>query len=475
MNNEFENALAWFHTAPLDWIESGRKNLAAGAEWIYEVIQGDFNENQSTAQVITGTVISMIPFVDQVCDVRDLAANCKRIKDEPSQMGNWFSLVLTLIGLFPTLGSLAKGCLKVAFASARKAGAVTGATRQLDRVIDGCVLQLNRFFSRPEIVKTLKVLNWDNPYRILAQEARKVAAKLNVAALLNAFDGAARAIESMLSLVKRWGGDALASKACDLLDTVDEVRRMADRQIGSVLKGVQTFLDRLARRLEIEADMAHRAYLDSVNPHAFLKVTEPETVASFKRELPKWVDNTGRLKYDKVRTAPPAPTGWTSTAPDPKRGRHPLDNAHETFHTMEPMTIPPGTTLYRIVDPTSKDNSICWMTEAEFLSLKTKDDWRRRFAVWAHWNANGEFVTYKVPPGPGLNVWEGVTASQQLKGTNYVLEGGARQIVLDPSHLDKTYLSARKKTGWGYDELGTKNDFVGVPVQTNYWYEKEDR
>jgi hypothetical protein len=136
---------------------------------------------------------------------------------------------------------------------------------------------------------------------------------------------------------------------------------------------------------------------------------------------------------------------------------------------MNPTTIPPGTTLYRIVDPTSKDNSICWMTETEFRKLKSKDDWRRRFAVWANWNSNGEFVTYTVPPGPGLKVWEGVTASQQMKNTNYVLEGGAIQIVVDPSHLEKARIASRKKTNWGYDELGTTNGFVGVPVQLNNW------
>jgi hypothetical protein len=56
--------------------------------------------------------------------------------------------------------------------------------------------------------------------------------------------------------------------------------------------------------------------------------------------------------------------------------------------------------------------------KAEFDKLKSKDDWRRRFAVWANWNSNGEFVTYTVPPGKGLHVWEGVTASQPMTRTN---------------------------------------------------------
>jgi hypothetical protein len=113
------------------------------------------------------------------------------------------------------------------------------------------------------------------------------------------------------------------------------------------------------------------------------------------------------------------------------------------------------------------------MSEAEFRELKSKDDWRRRFAVWAHWNSNGEFVTYTVPPGPGLKAWEGTAASQKMDGTNYVLEGGAHQIVIDPAHLQKSHLGPRQKTDWGYDDLGTSASLVGVPVQKNYWYEKK--
>jgi hypothetical protein len=231
---------------------------------------------------------------------------------------------------------------------------------------------------------------------------------------------------------------------------------MADQKIGQVLQPVQDFLNQLARRLDIESDMAHRAYLDTVNPHAFQKVAnEADEAAEFRKVKPSWVDDTGLISYPQLESRPAHKAGWPNT------------DGYQTFNTMQPRTLPPGTVLYRIVDPTSKDNSICWMTKAEFEQLKSKADWRRRFAVWAHWNSNGEFVTYTVPHGPGLNVWEGVTASQSLKGTNYVLEGGARRIVIDPSHLEKTSLSKRMKTGWGYDDVGKTNNLIGVPVQKN--------
>ena len=468
MNDEFENALAWFCSAPAGWVQQGKKNLAAGAEWIWEVLQGDFNDNASTAQVVTGTIISMIPFVDQICDVRDLVANCRKIDEEPDKSWHWISLALTLIGLFPAVGSLLKGCLKVPFAVMRKAGAVGGVTPRLSLYIDEALVQLNRFLERPEVVASLKALNWDNPRKILATEMRKVAAKINISALLGALGEVSKAAGHMLNLVRKWGGLEAAERAGHLIAKIDNVRLGANRHLAQAVSPIQNALVGFARRLEIDADMAHRAYLNSVNPHAFTKLSEAEEVAAFAKAPPRWVDSTGIFVYPAITRPQNPKPGWTSTAPDPKRGRHPLDNAHETFNTIQQLTIPPGTKLYRIVDPTSADNSICWMSEAEFKSLKSKDDWRRRFAVWANWNSNGEFVVYTVPPGSGLNVWEGVTASQKLRGTDYILEGGARQIVVDPSHLDKSHLSGRQKTGWGYDDLGTANTLVGVPVQRNH-------
>lgn len=398
----------------------------------------------------------MIPFVDQICDVRDLVANCKKINSEPETSWHWISLVLTLIGLFPSLGSLVKGSLKVMFATWRKGTARSGITPRLDIYVDLSVGQLNKFLAKPEVAKALTSLKWDNPYTILAKEIEKIATKTNVNALRAAFNEAASAAQSLLKLVQRWGGIGISKKAQELLESIDSVKHGADRQLAEALKPVQNYLRFLARRLEIDADMAHRAHLNAVNPHAFKKIGSPdEEIAAFQKEKPDWVDDTGTASYRGLREPSADRVGWPST------------KSFDTFHSMKAVTIPAGTKLHRIVDPTSKDNSICWMREEEFKKLKSKSDWRRRFAVWANWNANGEYVTYTVPSGKGLNVWEGVTASQTLGRSNYVLEGGAVQLVIDPSHLKKGSISQRKRTGWSYDELGTQNNLVGVPVLKN--------
>lgn len=462
MNDEFENALTWFQAAPANWLKSAKQDLNACAEWIWGVLQGDFNEDATTAQTVTSTVISMIPFVDQICDVRDVVANCKKINAEPKETWHWVGLALTLIGLFPTLGSLVKGCGKVMFASLRKASHASGAAKVSSQAIEFAIRNLNNFIARPEVRKTLKALKIDNPYKYLSRKVRELSAQITVSRLLTAFDAAKGAAESMLNLVKKWGSEALASRAGSLLTMIDQVRKQADQMLSRALRPVQEILDKLANRLNVEADTMHRSYLNTVNPHAWKGMSEVEELTAFEKGKPSWVD-VGRVKYKALEDYVPK-SGWPDLSEHAPRF---LKEKFNTFHKLEAVIYAPGTKLYRILAPNSLDNSICWMTEQEFKALKSKADWRRRFAVWASWNNNGEYVTYTVPPGSGLRAWRGPAASQKMAKTDYVLEGGAEQIVLDPRDLRPEYLGRRQSTGWGYSNFGEKVSLTGVPVLTN--------
>jgi len=105
---QLREALA-FVTEQYKNVTDGSKNVV---EWLWEAIQGDFNQERTTGQIAFDTAISMIPGVDQVCDVRDVVANCKQINDDTSNTWAWVGLVLTLVGLIPTVGSLLKGVLR---------------------------------------------------------------------------------------------------------------------------------------------------------------------------------------------------------------------------------------------------------------------------------------------------------------------------------------------------------------------------
>ena len=479
MWDEFTNALAWYKAAPARWIDSAKQDMAAAAEWMWIVLQGDFAEEQSTAQVVTGTIISMIPFVDQICDIRDITANCGKIKQDTSNAFAWLALVLTLIGLFPCLGSLAKGCLKIPFNYARKY-ALKGTAKTLDSdlwkamkpQVEAGITKLNQHLADPAVRKTLAFLKIDNVYKYLANKVRELKGQLNASALTKAFDEGIKALEGLVDFIKKWGNEALQTKAGQLLKMVKEIRREANRQFARILGPVQGWLDKLARRLEVEGDMNYRATTNALNPHAYRRPQLADEIDELGKGKPDWVDaGKKELKSDPLEKAPHQ-GGWPNLDPpnNPNGGRPPpLYKAYQTFHDAAPITLTPGEKLYRVVAPDSADNSICWMRETEFLSIKDRADWRRRFAVWRYWNRNGEYVTYTVPPS-GLRAWEGKAASQELEGTHYSLEGGGTQIVIDPADLDKGILGKRQPTNWGYtDFAGETDQFLGLPKLTNNW------
>lgn len=478
--DEFTNALEWYAAAPVRWYESGKQDLSAAAEWIWTVIEGDFADEQSTAQIITGTVISMIPGVDQLCDVRDLVASCKKVHEDTSNTWAWVGLVLTLIGLFPELGSLAKGGGKILFAYGRKS-LVKLAPEALDKgfwkasipFVEAGIGKLNQYLNTPVVRKTLKALNIHNPYHFLSGKIRVIAAHVTTGALTSAFDKVLGVLRSLVGMVRRWGSDAMGTRAGQTLQMVIDIRNKANHALGEVLAPVTQWLEQLARRLDIESDMAYRATVNSTNPHHFARVTAEEEAEHFAKAKPKWVDEADELLYEPLERSPPIPEGW----PDISRTSESdaLRRKFSTFHEAEPEIIPPGETIYRVVDPGSYDDGVCWMSEAEFRELKSKNQWRRKFAVWSSWNRNGEYVTYTVPPGDGLKVWKGRAASQQLmEGSKYTLEGGATQLVVDPEDLKITSFGKRQSTNWSYSEFPGESDAkLGLPTLTNHLYSLE--
>lgn len=487
-SQEFENALSWFAAAPKRLTKNVSDNLQAAAEWLWVVLQGDFADEQTTAQTVTTTVISMIPFVDQICDVRDLVANARKINEDSNNTWAWGALVLTLIGLFPTLGSLFKGCFKILFAYLRK-GVFQAGTKALNSDawkaikpwVENGIQKLNEFLARPAVRKLLSNLEWDNIYKILADKLREVSKLATPAKLLSVLDDLIGQLKKLVELIQNWGSAAMATRAGEMLRQIMRMREMANWKLAEVLKPVQELLDKLAQRLDLEHRLAYKATTNASNLHDFKRASLEAEIETFQRKKPGWADVRAKAKYPALDEAPRAtPPHADISAAAPK----PLNSAFDTFHNIQPDIIPPGTVIYRVLDPGSLDNSTHWMTEAEFRKLLSKDDWRRRFAVWENWNYNGEYVTYTVPPG-GLPVWRGKAASQQLKtadgvpvranakGEGFFLEGGAEQILVNPADLDQRFLNARRPTGWGYDELGEQVSMIGVPVLTTNWRESD--
>ena len=483
IDQELQRALAFYQPPPQSWYDELADKAKASGEWLWETLQGDFNEQQTTGQIVTGTVISMIPLVDQICDVRDLIANCKKIKENDTEVWPWVCLGLTLVGCFPTLGSLVKGSAKVMFLSVRKAHfKELSKAGNYNRLLDGSITQLNRFLNTPAVRGTLRTLRIYNPCHYLAGKIDELKKMLSTSALLDVMDKLIKVTRSLFDTVTNWGPPSLQRPVAALWNTLVAVRSKANTMLAKALKPLNDILERLANRLRVEGDNAFRAHVGG-NAHFYGAARVSEELALFKRERPDWVDvNAVRPRYpalDEFENVKAVKEGWPDISETSKNLA--LKNKFDTFDkSMRATEIPSGTVLYRVVDPSSSDNNICWMRKAEFDKLTSKSDWRRRFAVWKSWNENGEYVTYTIPPGQPLKVWEGRTGTQQnKKAPEYTLEGGAVQIVLDPSQLKKEYTGPRKKTGWGYGDAA--NDpvypYQGLPKleNTHNWYEPKDK
>lgn len=175
-----------------------------GGKWLWGALQGDFNKSPTTGQIVTGGLISMIPFVDQLCDVRDVVANCMALDTEEQRADpeNWFALGLTCIGFVPEIGSAVKTVAK----SAMHSGA---------RLID--VIKHMEWIER--LVAKLKVPWGRAPMQWLRKFDWMGAAKAAGSAAKGAFENALKKVEA----AAKWAVGAIKQRLLKLADTFKAV------------------------------------------------------------------------------------------------------------------------------------------------------------------------------------------------------------------------------------------------------------
>ena len=484
MNEQLLAQVLPFYTPPPPaWYDPLIAAPKKSAIWLWQALQGDFNEHPTTGQVVVDTAISMIPGVDQVCDARDLIANCRKVDANPYSIAAWFCLGLALIGCFPELGSLSKGCVKVMLLSARRQHWLAmGKGGTYSHIVDKMVVGLEEHLARPMVRKTLHKLNIANPYHYLAEQLSKLTAQLDARALVRVMTRSLNGLERPFSFLRRCLPNGMLQPLEAVWQLLVRTRDRAYQGLSHALKPLHEILEQLINRLRVEGDMAFRA-APGLNVHKLGGFRPNHELAMLRRHKPDWVDLNKEARYERLAKYSPEKyddaieKGWPDIRDStPNKA---LKEKYNTFdESMRASEIVPGEVIYRIVDTKSYDNSICWMRKAEFEKLQSKSEWRRRYAVWKDWNEDGEFVTYTVPPGKPLKVWEGRTATQKKEGApEFSLEGGAIQIVVDPTQLKKEFTGQRQKTGWGYGaEEGESIAFLGLPEleTTNHWYQSKE-
>lgn len=141
------------------------------------------------------------------------------------------------------------------------------------------------------------------------------------------------------------------------------------------------------------------------------------------------------MKVAKAREGLPGPekAGWPKIA---------SDEAATFKMPPEPVELPEGTKLYRVIDSESNPNGSYWTTTDP--GTISEAQWRSGAAVKGEWNGDGAFVEHEVPKG-GLKVWSGEAAPQISSDGVNMLSGGGNQIWVSPG---STKASAPISTGW---------------------------
>ncbi len=202
------------NTAPL--VEANGIATQAG-DWLWGTLQGDFNQNPSTSQIVVGTLISMIPIIDQVMDLRDITANVMLLTDddEANDTDAWLAFTLTGIGLVPVVGSAVKGVGKVILKN-------TGESLS-------AALAVLRKLGKGDPVKYLRDINWQDLGKQSATEVKNI-----VKGLRDSLDDMSTswhydlllpdaAIEGMQATVKRLD---------DVTPKIDQHMQQAAQEIG---------------------------------------------------------------------------------------------------------------------------------------------------------------------------------------------------------------------------------------------------
>jgi hypothetical protein len=160
--------------------------------------------------------------------------------------------------------------------------------------------------------------------------------------------------------------------------------------------------------------------------------------------MPKEYDGLETLPNnyeDKVKEGYPALTY--------NKGKGVVGKEYKNFSTLEPVELPEGTKIYRIIDEDAEPGGSYWATELP----ESKTAWRSDYAVKDSWNGNGYYTEYTVPKGETLKVWRGKTAGQQYKqhkGKSFYLEGGNEQLFIAYKSIKP---KRKKRTGWKDAEL----------------------
>jgi hypothetical protein len=175
-------------------------------EFFKDLILGDFEQDQGKAAMIVGGAISLVPVVDQIMDVRDVAGMIYRLGRKGvsrATRDDWVDMALAAFGCIPEIGSLFKTVIKPLRKYRKEAGAAAAGGNVMIEAMLGK--------GKGAAIKFLKTFQWAQNTRLALEIA------------MDALDNCV-ALLTLLSTPRWWLPAELQHLALDLKPQVEGVR-----------------------------------------------------------------------------------------------------------------------------------------------------------------------------------------------------------------------------------------------------------
>lgn len=399
-------------------------------EWIWGALQGDFNAERSGWQIGFDMVVSLIPVVDTICDLRDLCANIRQYRKDPTNKITLFFIATTAIGFFPEIGTVVKSVLRLVWIylkplikHADDILNVSKLTAAAHRACDAALPKVTEYLQHNRVVQWATHGKLPDMYKFVAKTIQEATEKLSPALLGKLLTEKFNDLKSLLNKIRLIVPSTVREHVDDLLKFVEDKQRVVTGAVQEFVQPARTVLKVVAKRLD---DHAWRAQVYQTNRGWIAPISEASAVKLINAKPPKYVKKLlGPMKFPALEMEENEIKALMKMHPD-----HPPLNERliETFAKnggirADSMVGPAK--LYRVIDPSSDAAGIFWMTEADFKALKNRDEWRSKCAVKSEWNQNGWFVEYEIKVGERLPIWRGPAASQKLKVLIIIWKVGA--------------------------------------------------
>lgn len=412
-------------------------------EWIWGALQGDFNAERSAGQIGFDMVVSLIPIVDTLCDLRDLCANVREYRKDPSNKVTLFFIATTAVGFFPEVGTVVKGALRLTWVYlkplVKHADDITNVTKLVaaaNRACDAALPKITEFLQHNRVAKWATDGKLPDVYQFVSKTLREASDKLSPALLGRLLNEKFNDLKALLEKIRPIVPSTIRERIDDLLKNIEATRHAMSAAIQSFTQPVRAVLKVFAKRLD---DKAVKVQVYRTNRGWIAPISEAGSARLINARPPKWAKKRPPdMKFPPLDPSDPRNQALIKAHPDhPPLQKWMTETFSDVGGGLRADVIKGPAKLYRVVDPSNEGAGVFWMTEAEFKAIKDRDEWRSRFAVKPEWNQNGWVVEYEIKAGELLPVWRGSAASQELKGTDRYLEGGGEQIVFFPNSRDE--------------------------------------